>query len=666
MASNRAVPTPTGDRPPFAGHPPSMPPVTDPGETLGSSARWSSMRGLVPSLGLLLLVWGGVVIYQVRNRELPAPIPKTLESTISLGLPKGDYAAAVANPILPQPPSPFRFAEIHEEAGIDFVHVSGMTAEKHFPTANGSGVALFDYDGDGKLDLYFATCTPLPLGSTTCSPNRLYRNLGENRFQDVTETAGVGFRGFCHGAVAGDVDNDGDQDLFLCNYGPNVLYLNNGDGTFKDVSKAAGIDKPNWSSGGAFLDYDGDGDLDLYVANYGVWEFPRDAQYCTDERYQYAPGEKRVRFYCSPKTIRPVRHLLYRNNGDRTFTDVAEVAGVGRRDGRGFGVVTADLNGDGKTDIYVANDMSPNFVFLNRGDGTFEDATESSGAGFDGHGQMLSGMGVDAEDVDGDGRPELFVTNFERQPNTLYANLGAGSFRDEAPSSGMYSDSMLWVSWGCALVDFDNDGWPDCFVTNGHVDDNRHLLGQSVDYAQPALLHRNDGRGHFRLATRSAGPYFDAKHVGRGLAFGDLDDDGDVDLVVNHKDGAPALLRNDTKTSNHWIRLVLVGTRSNRDAVGTRVEVEAGGRAISRQRKGGGEHGVLERPPPPDRPGAFRGRLKAHRPLAVGRGHHSGGPRVRQDLHTRRAACGVTSGDARAFRPRPHPALDDPDPVVGE
>jgi hypothetical protein len=231
--------------------------------------------------------------------------------------------------------------------------------------------------------------------------------------------------------------------------------------------------------------------------------------------------------------------------------------------------------------------MCPTFVFLNRGDGKFEDVTEASGAGYDAHGLSLAGMGVDAEDVDGDGLPDLLVTNFSSQPNSLYRNLGIGLFEDRTPTSGMASDSAPWVGWGCALADFDNDGWPDCFVTNGHVDDNLELLGQNSPYAHPPLLHRNLEGSRFRLSTRDAGPYFDTDHVGRGAAFGDFDNDGDIDIVVNHKDGAPALLRNDTRTANHWIRLSLVGTLSNRDAVGAVVTVELKSRTLYRQRKGG-------------------------------------------------------------------------------
>jgi hypothetical protein len=500
-------------------------------------------------------------------------------------------ASRPAPPPTPQPePSPFRFTDVAGESGIDFVHFSGMTRDKPFPTANGSGAAMFDYDGDGKLDLYFATGNLLPLDANTADrhANRLYKNLGGGKFRDVTKGSGLDFAGFCHGVIVGDIDNDGDPDIFLANHGPNGLYLNNGDGTFRDIAATAGtLGRPNnWSSGGAFLDYDNDGDLDLYVANYGEWIYPEDDVFCGDK-------EKGVRFYCSPRVIRTVKHYLYRNNGDLTFTDVTDAAGVGRNDGHGFGVVAADINGDGRIDLYVANDMNPNFLYLNKGDGTFEDATESSGAAFDEKGQAQSGMGVDAEDVNGDGLPELFVTNFANEYNAFYLNLGKGLFVDSTPYFGLAADAMTTVGWGCALVDLDNDGRPDCFVTNGHVDDNRAALGQSAEYPELPLLFANQGGTRFRLATRDAGPYFATKHVGRGAAFGDFDDDGDLDILINHKDGPPGLLRNDTKSANHWIRLDLQGTKSNRDAVGARVEVVVAAKdagtttTISRQRKGG-------------------------------------------------------------------------------
>ena len=506
----------------------------------------------------------------------------------------GASQPALIRPSVQQKPSPFRFAEVAEASGVKFQHFSGMTDARHFPTANGSGVAFFDYNNDGKLDVYFATATLLPLGTATKGPNRLFKNLGDGKFEDATESSGLGYTGFCHGIIAGDIDNDGDQDVFLCNYGSNVLYQNNGDGTFTDISKGAGVDRVGWSSGGAMFDYDDDGDLDIYVANYGIWKLPEDDIFCGDP-------ETKVRMYCSPRTVRTTKHFLYKNNGDGTFTDaidqfLVDSSGAkipGRSDGHGFAVVAADLDGDGKIDLYVANDMNPNFLYLNRGNGTFEDATEASGAAFDDRGQAQSGMGVDAEDIDGDGDMDVVVSNFDHEYNTIHLNLGHASFTDVTSMYGLAADTTPYVGWGLSLSDFDADGWPDCFVANGHVDNNRNLLGQPSTYAEPPLLHHNvparTGQGRrFQLATRDVGPYFDSKHVARGAAFGDFDNDGDIDIAVNHKDGPGALLRNDTPMGvNRWTRLELVGTKSNRDAVGAKVQIEVGGRTIHRQRKGG-------------------------------------------------------------------------------
>ena len=510
---------------------------------------------------------------------------------------------AVEVPTVADPGTSIRFRDVAESAKIDFRQISGMTDQKLNPTANGSGAAIFDYDGDGKMDVYLVTTNMLPLATAPEGRNRLFRNKGDGTFEDVTDRAGVGFRGFCHGVIAGDLDNDGDADLILCNYGPNVVYLNNGDGTFTDVTSAAGLGRatvaggtsPNWSSGGALLDFDNDGDLDVYIANYADWSYERDKDDVCYSRNGEA-GNQKVRLFCGPKKLRTTRHDLYRNDGVKDgvphFTDVTNKAGVGRTDGHGFAAVAADLDGDGRIDLNVANDQGPAFTFLNKGDGTFKDVTENSGAAYDEKGQALSGMGVDAEDLDGDGLPEILRSHFSKEINTVHQNIGGGLFEERTARYGMNMDSMPWVGWGCVLTDFDNDGWPDAFVTNGHTDDNYHLLGRMDEpFKQPPLLHRNvpNKKGRkFTLANATAGPYFTTDHVGRGVAQGDLNDDGRIDLIVNHIDGPPAVLMNETESGNGWIRLALQGTKSNRDAIGAKVEVVAGDRTIYRQKKGGG------------------------------------------------------------------------------
>ncbi|WP_158633514.1 CRTAC1 family protein [Tautonia sociabilis] len=509
----------------------------------------------------------------------PRPHPAALGS--------GMGSMAVDLPELPEfepPPeqsSTIRFRDATDGSGIDFEHRSGNSPEKYFPTANGSGVALLDFDGDGRLDVYFATTRELPLDAPSSSKgNRLYRNLGGGRFEDVTESAGVGYHGFNHGVCSGDFDGDGTPDLYLANFGPNVLYLNNGDGTFRASPAGSGADLDAWSSGASPIDFDGDGLLDLYVTCYGRWTEADAERYCGDR----ALG---VRTYCSPLSISPSRDFLLRNRGDGTFEDASESAGILRDDGRGLGVVAADLNGDDLPDLYVANDLCPNFLFLNRGDGTFEDASELSGASRSESGFDQAGMGVDAEDVTGDGLPELLVTNFRGDYNTLYRNLGRAIFHDVSAWAGIVNDSMPEVGWACALADFDNDSWPDMVAFNGHVDDNLPLLGQDAPYAEPAKLWRNLGDGRYRLVG-DAGPFFAGAHACRGAAFGDLDDDGDLDIVVSRMDSPPALLLNESEGGN-WIRIEPVPS-GHRSAIGGSVEVHAGGRVIRRLIKGGGSY----------------------------------------------------------------------------
>ena len=510
-----------------------------------------------------------------RNTSAPPPaLPADPPIKQTTGSAKRDESGSI------------RFHDVSEISGVSFLHASGNSPEKEFPTCLGSGLALLDYDGDGWLDIYLASNRKLPLDTPDDSAgNRLYRNRGNGTFEDVTVRARLEFHGFCHGVAAADVDNDGDVDIYLTNLGSNVLYLNQGDGTFRDATVQANLQNPGWSCGAAFLDYDNDGKLDLYVSHYGEWSATAQRPYCGD-------AARKLRTICSPTTIPPQRHSLFHNRGDGTFEDVTAKAGVARGDGRGMGVVAADLNHDGKIDLYVANDKCPNFLFLNRGDGRFEDATETSGAAGNESGDVQGSMGVDAEDVDGDGWPEMVVTNFRGDGMAFYHNLKAGNFLDISSTAGIIPESKPYVGWGVALADFDGDGWVDLFAVNGHVDDNLPEFGQDIPYAEPARVWRHADRDRSALRFQwvaDPGPFFATPHAARGAAFGDLDNDGDIDVVINHQDGHPAILLNESPPQS-WVRLVLVGRQSNRSAIGAAIEAHVSGRIIHRQVKGGGSY----------------------------------------------------------------------------
>jgi hypothetical protein len=365
------------------------------------------------------------------------------------------------------------------------------------------------------------------------------------------------------------------------------LYLNNGDGTFRDATASSGLAGPasGWSCGAAFLDFDNDGRLDLYVSHYGAWPMDVPRPYCGDKA-------RNLRKICSPTLVAPQRHVLYRNCGDGTFEDVTAKAGVGRRKGRGMGVIAADLDRDGRIDLLVANDMGPNCLYLNRGDGTFEDATDVSGAAGNEAGAYMGNMGLDAQDLDGDGLPELVVSTFRGDGAALYRNVGAGSFIYISDSAGIIPDTHPYVGWGLALEDFDNDGRPDLLMVNGHVDDNLKLFDQDIPQPEPAKVWWNRGKIGSRIILEPVadpGPFFAVPHVARGAAFGDLDNDGDIDVVISRMDALPAILINESPPRS-WIRLELIGRRSNRSAIGAAIEIRAGGRVFHRQVKGGASY----------------------------------------------------------------------------
>ncbi len=465
------------------------------------------------------------------------------------------------------------FREAAQETGLDFHHFIGATGEYFFPEIMGSGVGMFDYDGDGDLDLYFvqgAMLDPAKELSQSVFPfagegpprNRLFRNelnpAGELRFTDVTREAGVGDPGYGMGMAVGDYDNDGHPDLYLTNFGSNVLYRNGGDGTFMDVTRDAGVDDPRYSASSTFLDYDSDGDLDLYVANYVSFTIKGNRR-CGEER----------RDYCAPGVYQPLPDRLFHNEGNGRFTDRSEEAGLGRSFGAGLGVVAVDLDLDRRVDIYVANDGTPNQLWINQGDGTFRDQGLVSGTAYNIDGVAEAGMGVTAADFDGDGDEDLFVTHNKKETNTLYLNGRQRGFADATSRFGLANPSVPYSGFGTLWFDYDNDGWLDLFVANGAVVmDDRQPADSPYPYAQENQLFRGDGTGRSReIGPDVAGSALELVEVSRGAAFGDIDNDGDVDIAVSNNNGPARLLLNQVGSRNHWLGVRLEGEEGVKSAV---------------------------------------------------------------------------------------------------
>jgi len=453
------------------------------------------------------------------------------------------------------------------------------------PEIMGAGGALLDYDGDGDLDVYLIQGTMLDKSKKTAESrfppppdwkpgNRLFRNElvpgGPLRFTDVTDQAGVGFIGYGMGAATGDYDNDGDPDLFVTNFGPDVLFRNNGNGSFTDVTREAGVDDPRWSASAAFVDYDRDGDLDLFVTNYLDFTV-RGNKECHD-----SAGE---RDYCTPAAYRPVPDRLFRNEGKGKFVDVTVAAGIGKAYGPGLGVTCSDFNGDGWIDIYVANDGAANLLWLNQGNGTFEESALLSGAAYSADGIARAGMGVTAADFDSDGDEDILVTNLAREGSTLYRNDGRGSFYDATMELGLHHLSFPFTGFGVEWLDYDNDGKVDLFAANGGVTIVESLRGTPYPFQQRNQLFRNEGSGKFRETTAEGGTAMELLEVSRGAAFGDIDNDGDVDILVTNNNGPVRLLRNERGSRGHWLQVRPEGVRSNRDGIGARISVLLEGQA---------------------------------------------------------------------------------------
>lgn len=488
----------------------------------------------------------------------------------------------------PQAASPVTFTDITAQSRIGFKHAASPTSQKYLLETMGGGVALLDYDNDGRLDIYFtngaALSDPMPAAAEPDKRdprfwNRLYQQKPDGTFADVTERAGLKGSGYCFGVAAGDYDNDGFVDLYVTAYGGNIMYRNQGDGTFADVTGKLGLNAPGWSTSIGWFDYDRDGRLDLFVLRYMDWDFQTGSLFCGQpaSMRQFLQGARHYRAFCHPDNFKPATNLLFHQKADGTFEDVSGRAKITDAPGKGLGLAFADFDGDGLTDIFVANDAVRQTLFRNHGDGTFEDIAAISGTGYDEGGNTFGGMGVDAADYDNDGWPDIFISVLSNETYPLYHNNADLSFTYVTQTTGIGEITLPYTGWGTRFVDVDNDGLRDIFVAQGHVLDTIERSASNLKYRQPPLLMRNTG-GRFANISTSAGPIFSVPLSGRGAAFGDLDNDGDTDIALIQLDGVPVILRNDG-TKNHWLGISLVGAKSNRQGLGARIVVtEADGR----------------------------------------------------------------------------------------
>ena len=496
---------------------------------------------------------------------------------------------------------PFFSAVAPAASEITWRHVNGRSPDYYLPETTGAGCAFLDYDNDGWMDIYLVNSGRCDFFNPNPPlRNALYHNNRDGTFTDVTAKAGVPGGGYGMGVAAGDYDNDGFPDLYVTQYGRSILYHNNGDGTFTDVTQLAGVAAPGWASSAVWLDYDNDGKLDLFVCRFVDFSKEKN-QFCGNLQ----SGE---RFYCVPRNYNPMPSWLFHNNGDGTFTDVSKESGIAAASGKAWGVVAGDINNDGNLDLFVANDTMANFLFINNGDGTFKEAGLEAGVAYSAEGRGRSGMGVDAADYDSDGWLDLFVANVDHEMYSLYHNRQDGTFDDQSAANGVSRATQLMSGWGLKFFDFDNDGNVDLFLANGHPDDKVEEHINEVRYAEPLLLFRNDGNSQKRFENVSAiaGPVFQQRFPARGLAIGDFDNDGAVDVLVAVNNGAPLLLRNHAAGGKHWLGVRLIGKKANRDAIGAQVSWQAGDLKRSTFKVGGGSY------------------LSSHDPrLVLGIGHRS-------------------------------------------
>jgi enediyne biosynthesis protein E4 len=494
--------------------------------------------------------------------------------------------AAVARSVSPQAATPVQspaafFEEVPPSAsGIHWAHTAGLSSGMYLPETIGPGCAFLDYDNDGWMDIYLVNSGPCDF-YTPAKPlsNALYHNNRDGTFTDVTAKAGVRGNAYGMGVAVGDYNGDGFPDLYVTQYPRSILYRNNGDGTFTDVTEKAGVAAPGWSSSVVWFDYDNDGRLDLFVCRFG--SFSKDTAIFCGNR------DTGAHYYCSPKVVKPSSCWLFHNNGDGTFTDVSKESGIAALESRAWGVVAADINNDGRVDLFVSNDGLENFLLANRGGGKFEDVGLVAGVAYNPAGAARSGMGVDAADYDSDGNADLFVANIDHEDYSLYQNRGKETFDDVAMAQNIASATHMLSGWGLKFFDFDNDGTLDLIMANGHPDTMVKTHTPSVDYRMPMLLMQGTGKG-FKNVSKQAGPVFAKPIAGRGLALGDFNNDGAVDALVMVNDGPPILLRNTVGRRNHWLGLRLIGRKANIDAVGAVVRYQAGSLKRTLIKPGGG------------------------------------------------------------------------------
>jgi enediyne biosynthesis protein E4 len=465
---------------------------------------------------------------------------------------------------------PGNFVDVTAGSGVQFHHYASQTAKKYLVEIMGSGVALFDYDNDGRLDIFLVNGAPIsdptPAGTIPRKTDpkywhRLYHQKPDGTFEDVTERAGVQGLGYGFGVAVGDYDNDGFEDLFVTEYGGNRLYHNNGNGTFTDVTGKAGVGGSGWSTSAAWVDLDNDGLLDLVVLRYVQWDF-EDRPCMINET---------IRAYCHPDSFKPIAPLVYHNNGDGTFTEVSREIGLSKP-GKGLGIAIGDYDRDGHIDVYVSNDSMPGYLYHNKGNGTFEEVALQSGVGVTESGRTYAGMGVDFADYNNDGLPDLAICDLALQMYALFENVGNGFFQYATDSSGLGNITMQHSGMGLRFIDYDNDGWKDLLVSQGHVNDTVDLVNPNLHYREPMLLARNTGKGFVDVSAIS-GEIFHQAWAGRGLAVGDINNDGRMDAVVSTSEGPAHVILNETATPNHWLILKLTGHKSNRDAIGAEVKV---------------------------------------------------------------------------------------------